>query len=209
MFVFVCVLRLYPANPGRGLWYVCLGSGFGFHPADPGRAAGVYGFVCGLASASICVTDPPQAFGASVQCYQHPGCGILCTIASIFGELRLAMNALPVVRPLWCNAFGGGLPCLKGNGSVCALCMYPANPGWAVHCGCVCWDSGQLRPAIPSSGVAVCVFVCALRIWPPSLGWGSWCVCLGSGFGFHPANPGSGAGMYVFLCTLHLIYQIH
>ena len=66
-----------------------------------------------LASASICATDPPQAYGASVQCYQHPGCRILCTIASVFGELRLAMNALPVVRPLWCNAFGGGPPCLK------------------------------------------------------------------------------------------------
>ena len=66
-----------------------------------------------LASAFICAPHPPQPYGASVQCYQHPGCGILCTIASVFGELRLAMNALPVVRPLWCNPFGGGPPCLK------------------------------------------------------------------------------------------------
>ena len=33
--------------------------------------------------------------------------------SSVLSELRLAMNALPVVRPLWCNAFGGGPPCLK------------------------------------------------------------------------------------------------
>ena len=69
-----------------------------------------------LASGSNCATEPPHAYGASVQCYQHPGCGFLCTIASVFGELRLAMNALPVVRPLWCNAFGGGPPCLKKKG---------------------------------------------------------------------------------------------
>ena len=37
----------------------------------------------------------------------------LCTIHAVFGELRLAMNASPVVRPLWCNASGGGPPCLK------------------------------------------------------------------------------------------------
>ena len=66
-----------------------------------------------LASAFNCATEPPQAYGASMQCYEHPRCGILCTIASVFGELWLAMNALPVVRPLWCSAFGGGPPCLK------------------------------------------------------------------------------------------------
>ena len=26
-----------------------------------------------------------------------------------------AMNALPVVKPLCCNAFGGGRPCLKNK----------------------------------------------------------------------------------------------
>ena len=42
----------------------------------------------------------------------------LCKILAVFGELRLAMNSLPVVRPLWCNALGGGPPCLKGKSSV-------------------------------------------------------------------------------------------
>ena len=40
----------------------------------------------------------------------------LCTIHAVFGELRLAINASPVLRPLWCNAFGGRPPCLKTKG---------------------------------------------------------------------------------------------
>ena len=84
---------------------------------------------------SIVHPHPPEAYGASVQCSQHPGCEILCTIASVFGELRLAMNALPVVRPLWCNAFGGGPPCLKkkSNGNAQTLRRWAMRVGEPVH----------------------------------------------------------------------------
>ena len=40
--VCVCAVLLYPANPGRGLWRVCLVSGSGFHPPI---LAGVLGCV--------------------------------------------------------------------------------------------------------------------------------------------------------------------
>ena len=36
------------------------------------------------------------------------------------------MNALPVVRPLWCNAFGGGPPCLKKKKAFSS----PSCRGW-------------------------------------------------------------------------------
>ena len=42
----LCALCLYPANPGRGLWSLCLGLAFGFHPANPGWGRGVCVFVC-------------------------------------------------------------------------------------------------------------------------------------------------------------------
>ena len=84
---------------------------------------------------SIVHPHPPEAYGAAVQCSKHPGCEILCTIASVFGELRLAMNALPVVRPLWCNAFGGGPPCLKkkSNGNAQTLRRWAMRVGEPVH----------------------------------------------------------------------------
>ena len=46
--VFVCAPRLYPANPGWGLWRLCLGPGFGSHPVNPGWGVGVCVFVCAL-----------------------------------------------------------------------------------------------------------------------------------------------------------------
>ena len=40
------------------------------------------------------------------------------------------MNALPVVRPLWCNALGGGPPCLKKK----KQCVLVAGWGPLLRC---------------------------------------------------------------------------
>ena len=48
VFVFVCVLRLYPATPCSGSWCMCLGSGVRFHVANSGCGFRVCVFVCAL-----------------------------------------------------------------------------------------------------------------------------------------------------------------
>ena len=84
---------------------------------------------------------------------------------------------------------------------VCALRLYPANPGWGVRFGCVCLASGlRCPPPLLAWGVGVCVLVCVLRLNSASPCWGLWCVCVCLGLGFYPASPGWGVG----LCALHL-----
>ena len=67
---------------------------------------------------------------------------------------------------------------------VCALCLYPAIPGWGVRCGNVCLGSEfGLRPAIP--GWVVC-----LRALPvPRQSWLGFVVPLSElGFWFTPGQ---------------------
>ena len=73
---------------------------------------------------------------------------------------------------------------------VCALSLYPANPGPGSRCVCVSFGYG-FHPANPGWGVWACGFVCALCLHPASPGWGVWCgcVCLGAGFGCPPPLP--------------------
>ena len=82
----------------------------------------------------------------------------------------------------------------------CAICLYPAIPGWAVRCGFVCLGS-DFGPALPFlAGVLACVCLCArCACTPANLCSGLWCVCLGSGVGFQPAIPGS------CLCGIFLV----
>ena len=156
VYVFVCALRLYPANPGWGLWCVCVCLGFGFHPANPGWGVGVCVFVC------VSACTPPILAGV---------CGV-----GVCAWVRV--SAAP--RHSWLGCWG---VCVF----VCALRLYPANPGWGLWCVCVCLGFG-FHPANPGWGVGVCVFVCALRLYPANPGWGvrCGCVCLGSGFGCAP-----------------------
>ena len=73
---------------------------------------------------------------------------------------------------------------------VCALLLYPTNPGWGVQCGFLSLGSGFGYNPLFLAGVfgCVCVFECALRLYPANPGSGAqcWCVCLCSGFGFLP-----------------------
>ena len=70
--VFAWALRLCPANPGWGSWCVCLGLGFCFQPANPGRGVGVCVFVCALclylAFLEWCVRCGCVCFGPSFGC---------------------------------------------------------------------------------------------------------------------------------------------
>ena len=44
---------------------------------------------------------------------------------------------------------------------VCPLCLYPATPGWAVRCGCVCLGSGVgSAPPLLAGVLGVCVCLC-------------------------------------------------
>ena len=55
---------------------------------------------------------------------------------------------------------------------VCVLRLYPANPGWGVWCGCVCFGSGVgFHIVNPGLGFGVCLFVCTLDLYPAIPGW--------------------------------------
>ena len=86
---------------------------------------------------------------------------------------------------------------------VCALCLYPAIPGWAVRCGCVCLGSGCrcAPPLLAGLLGCVCACVCALLVARDSwLGCAVSLCVLGLGFRLRPATPGWGVGMCVCLC---------
>ena len=83
---------------------------------------------------------------------------------------------------------------------VCALHLYPANPGWGSWCVCVGLIFG-FHPANPCQGGGECVFLCALRLYPASRGRGvRWVCVLWFGFWLRPAFPGLGVGVCVFVC---------
>ena len=112
------------------VWGWVLGLGFRLRPATPGWGVGLC--VC-LCARSACT--PPLLGGV---------CGVgMCVWARI--------SAAP--RNTWPGSWG---VCVF----VCALRLYPANPGWGVRCGCVCLGSGfGCAPAL-LAGVLGCVCVC-------------------------------------------------
>ena len=85
---------------------------------------------------------------------------------------------------------------------VCALCLYPANPGWGVRCGCVCLGSGFGCAPPLLAGVLGSVCVC---VRPPPvprrfrLGCAVWVCVLRLLFRLRPAIPGPGIGVCVCL----------
>ena len=133
MCVFVCALRLHPATPGWSVPYgcVCLGSGFG---CAPPLLAGVLVCVCVCVHASLVP--------------RHSWLGLAVRVVVLQLKFRLR-PATPVVV-LVCECV-----------FVCALCLYPATPGWAVRCRCVCLGSvfGCAPPLL--AGVLGCVCLCA------------------------------------------------
>ena len=87
---------------------------------------------------------------------------------------------------------------------LCALCLYPATPGWGVMCGCVCLGSGSgcAPPLLAGVLGSVCVCVRAPLVpRHPWLGCAVWVGVIGLGFGLRPAAPGRDVGMCVCLCA--------
>ena len=133
----MCVLRL----------------GFRLRPATPGWGVGVCVFVCAL-----CLY--PATPGSGVWC----GCvclglGLGCArplLAAVCGVVLCAwarVSAAP--RHSWLGCWG---VCVL----VCALCLYPATPGWGVRLGCVCLGSGfGCAPPLLAGVLGFCVCLCA------------------------------------------------
>ena len=89
------------------------------------------------------------------------------------------------------------------------LRLYPATPGWAVWCGCVCLGSGFGCDPPLLAGALGPVCVCVLAPLVPrhsSLACAVWVCVLGLGFRLRPATPGWGDGLCVcvLVCALRL-----
>ena len=182
-----------PANRGWGLGCVCLGKAFGFVPPFLAGVCGVCGWAWGLAC--------PPTF-----------------LAGVLGRVWLRARSA-WTPPLLARVCGVGVcawaPVLAAPGhswlgrwGVCifvrALRLYPATPGWAVRCGCVCLGSGFgcARPLMTGVLRCVCVFVRALCV--PRDSWlvcAVWVCLLGLGSRPHHATPGWNVGVCVCLCT--------
>ena len=91
---------------------------------------------------------------------------------------------------------------------VCALRLYPATPGWAVRCGCVCLGSGFGCAPPLLARVLVCVCVCVRTPLVPCHSWlgcAVWVCVLGLRSRLRPATPGLGCwGVCVLVCALRL-----
>ena len=190
VWMLVWALPLYPATPGWGVRCGCgfLGSGFGCAPPLLARPCGVG--VCVWAGV---LTAPLLAgvLGCACFCACSPVtppllAGVCCV--GVFARVRV--SATP--RHSWLGRWG---VCML----VCALCLYPATPGWGVRCrsrcfgsgfgcpppllagvlGCVC--AGVRAPSVPRhSSLGCALWVCGLDLWvwlrPATPGWGLWCV---------------------------------
>ena len=194
VFVFGSGIRCNPANPGWGLGWVCLGTGFG---SAPPFLAGVCG-VCGWAWVLACI--PPIlvwvlrpawlcACSACTPPFPARVCGVgVCASARV----------LAAPSHSW-------LGCLGVCVFVCALLLYPATPGWAVRCACVCWGSGCGCAPSLLAGVLGCVCVCLRAQLVPRHSWlGCECgfVCLGLGLGCAPPLlAGVLGGVFFCVCA--------
>ena len=221
--VLVCALRLYPATPGWGvrLGCLCLGSCFG---CAPPLLAGLLGCVCACCALRLCPATP----GWGVRCERvclGSGCGCsppllpgvlgcaclcarsACTLPLLAGVCSVGVCAWARVRAahrhFWLGCWGA---CVL----VCALHLYPATPGWAVRCGCVCLGSGCGCSPPLLAGVLGCVCACVRTPVVPRHSWlgcALWVCVLGLGFRLRPATPGLGCwGVCVFVCALGLYH---
>ena len=199
--VFLCALRLYPANSGwcvrRGC--VCLGLGLS---CPPPLVAGLLGRVC------VCVPAPlvlhHSWLGRVVCVCVCLGSGFGCApplLAGLLGCVCVRVPALNVPRHSW----PGRAPW------VCVLWLgfrlRPATPGWVVGvCACSCARSACTPPLL--SGVCgVGVFLglgsgCA----PPLLAGVSGCVCVRVPAPLVPRHSWLGCAAWV--CVLGLGFRL-
>ena len=86
----------------------------------------------------------------------------------------------------------------------CPLRLYPATPGWAVRCGCVCLGSGYGCAPPLLAGVLGPVRACVPAPLVPRHSCMGCAVCMcvfGLGFRLRPATPGWGVRVCVCLCA--------
>ena len=172
----MCVLRLYRATPGWGVRRGCVCLSSGSGCAPP-LLAGVLGCVC-LCARSACTL--PLLAGV---------CGVgVCVWAQVSDAPRHS-----------------SLGCWGACVFVCALRLYPATPGWAVRCGCVCLGSCMFGCAPPFlAGVFGGVCVCVRAPLIPRHSWQGcavWVFVFGLGFWLRRATRGWGNGLCVCLCA--------
>ena len=214
----VCMLRLYPATPGWAVrcWSVCFSSDFS---SAPPLLAWVLGFVC------VCVRAPLVPCNSWLSCVvwvcvlrfgfrlrpATPGWGVgmcVCLCARSPCTPPLLAGVCDVGVCAWAQVWAAPRHSWPGYWGVrvfvCALCLYPAIPGWSVRCGCVCLgsDFGCTPPLLP--GVLGCVCVCVrapLVPRHPWLGCAVWVCVLGLTFHLRPATPGLGVRVCVCVCV--------
>ena len=218
----VCVLayplRLYPASPGWGVRCGCTCSASGSGCAPP-LLTGVLGSVC------VCVRAPLVPRHSWLECavwlfvlglgFQlrpaTPGWGVgvyvcsfarsACTPPLLAGVCGVGWGALPRVSDAPCRSWLG---CWSVCVFVCALCLYPATPGWGVWWVCVCFKSGLGCAPPLLAGVVGCMCICVRAPLVPRhscLECSVWLCVLGLGFRLRPATPGWGVGVCVSLCA--------
>ena len=213
--VFVCALRLYSATPGWVVRWgcVCLGSGCCRAPL---LLAGLLGCVCVCLRAQL-VLRHSRLGCAMWACVPGLGfrlrpatpgrvvwvCVCLCARSACTLPLQVGVRGMGVCAWAWVSAaprqsrLGSWGVCVFG----CALCLYPAAPGWGVPCGRVCLGSGF------GWDVWVCVCLCAryactLPLQARVCGVG---VCAWARVAAAPRHSWVGCwGVSVFVCALRL-----
>ena len=220
--VFVCALCLYPATPGWGVrcGCVCLGSGFG---CAPPLLAGMLGPVCACVAAPlvprhswlgcavwVCVLGLGFRLRPATPGWGVGVCACLCAHSACPPSLVVGVCGVGVCA--WAQVAAEPHHSWPGCWAVCvllcALCCYPATPGWGVRCGCVCLGSGFGCASPLPAWVFGCVCVCVRTPLVPCHSWlgcAVWVCVLGLGVRLRPATPGWGVGVCVFVCA-HRLY---
>ena len=166
--VFVCELRLFPANPGRGVRCMSSVAGCGFSPPIMSGAHGVWVWVRTLALEAqflagvlgclcLCVRRVP------VLCHHRLGGACL---GSGFGVIPANF-----CWSFWCvclsSDFASTPPILAGMlGCVCLFARPACTCQSWLGCAVCLFSRGFcFQAANPGYGVGICVFVCALRLY--------------------------------------------
>ena len=133
-------------------------------------------------------------------------CVCLCARSACTLPLAAGVRGMGVCARAWVSA----APCHSRLGSwgvcvfVCALCLYPATPGWGVRCGRVCLGSGLGCAPQILAGLSGCVCVCVRATLVSShsrLGCAVWVCVLGVELLPRPATPGWVVWVCVCLCA--------
>ena len=194
---------------------MCVSSGFGFHPAIPGRGVRVCVFLCAL---RLYPDIPGSILRRGCVCL---GLGFNCApafLARLVGCVFWCARSV-CTPPILTGVCGVGVcawaevlaatPFLAWvSGCVCwcarSTSIPPDLAGVPGVCVCVCLDFGS-RAASPGWGLGICVFVCPVRLYPPILsgvcGAG---VCAWAPVSAPPCHSWLGCwGVCVLMCALH------